>query len=213
MQRNRKTIMQRDRASFLPPVRVFRSHAFCSGGPPNATQKGVTALRKPWGHVRPHYMEPPPLCLSRESDTPFSLPLLPLSPISLPSAPSSSVLVEAPCTPVLSTRVQSVPAAVLHRLFYGASILCRVHKTSGAREAIDCVIEGGMEHSRRLSSYLSMTPRNRPVSASQRLLAETCAVWIERPESCETTRAQWNQRCICSFYSRRISGQFCVVLK
>jgi hypothetical protein len=44
-------------------------------------------------------------------------------------------------------------AAVLHRLFCGASILCRVHKTSGAREATDCVIEGGMEHSRRLSSY------------------------------------------------------------
>jgi hypothetical protein len=94
-------------------------------------------------------------------------PSSPLPPTPLHSAPSSNVLGEAPCTPVLLTRVQSVPAAVLHRLFCGASILCRVHKTSGAREAIDCVIEGGMEHSRRLSSYLSMAPRNRPVSAPQ----------------------------------------------
>ena len=106
--------MQRDRASFLPST---LSH-FCSGRPPNATHGAGKTL----GDTCEHNKWSPRL--PRKPD-PSSFPLLPfLTDISLStSAPSSSVLRQAPCTSVLLTRVLSVAAAVLHRLFYCASIL------------------------------------------------------------------------------------------
>lgn len=126
-------------------------------------------------------MTPTPADLS-----PSSSPLL---PIPLPSAPSSSILEKAPCTHVLLTRVQSVSRGGVASAIlwcFDCTRPCRVHKTSGAREAIDCVIKGGgMELSRRLSPSVN-DPRNRPASASQKLLAGTSAACIERPESCES---------------------------
>ena len=91
---------------------------FCSGGPSNATHGAGKTL----GVTRANTING--TRLPREPD-PSPFPLLPFpTDIPLPtSAPSSSVLSKAPCTSVLLTRVQSVAAAVLHRLFCGASIL------------------------------------------------------------------------------------------
>jgi hypothetical protein len=152
---------------------VFLGLTFCSGGPPNATENpGDTCDRIIWK---------PSLCLSHANPDPDPRPLTLFSPSPrffppFPVPHPSSVLGKAPCTHTLLTRVQNVPAAVLHRLFYGcfdSTRSCRVHKTSGAREAIDCVIEGDMELSRRLSSL----PVNAPPEPTCQRFPTTVAGW------------------------------------
>jgi hypothetical protein len=78
-----ETIIQRDRASFLPPVRVFRSHVLFRWSAKRHT-KGVTALRNP-GDTCDRIKWNPIFSVSHANATPTPTSSSPLPPPRFPS--------------------------------------------------------------------------------------------------------------------------------
>ena len=196
-----ETIIQRDRASACFSVSPFLFRC-----PLNATGKAGKRRTRETA-LNGHHLDT--ISLTR---TVSSLPL------PFPRFAQKDVVRygEAPCAPVLLTRVPRrccIGYSVVLRFL--TSMPCTVHKPSGAREAFECVIEGGMEHSWRLPASCQWPP-------SEPICQHFLWGWLKRLQyctlclplnvlSCETALPTWNQgrSRICGVHSRRLSGQIC----
>ncbi len=111
----------------------------------------------------------PSVSLTRTPSSPYLL--LPLPPMPLPNAPSSSVLGSLVYTRPIDTCTEcargGVASAIIVLRFF-TSIPCTVHKSSGAREAIGCVIEGVWNIQGVIRLPVNVLGMNRPVSAFPR---------------------------------------------
>jgi hypothetical protein len=76
---------------------------------------------------------------------------------------------------------------------------CTIHKSSGAREALDCAIEG--------STVWKIQGVFRLAVNDLSALSDEVAGSTERPQLRDGS-SSWNQGHICGFHSRRVSGQY-----